>query len=335
MNKIEKIKESANNKIELLTIKNDIDIEKINLENKLLNSQNKLLNIKHDNLSLKNKNGLFDRLKRSGRVLNTLAIFSFLVSTILSLLSGYNVIKDIIMFVGFGLIMIVCQFIIFISSKYNTITKDKFFHRYTGLKAMQISLLFVSLTLNIMFIHECFNSYLMDIIFFPLCFILDYSTIYFSGLGYDMKTLTFSNETKNLTIFEMLINNLTYNLKSKIIKTYNKNNESKIEVLNDNKSKTFRLNKEFKPLNIVKSKKVLNKNNESKIEVLNDKSKIIEFLIKTYKPDQRIKKFQNDFNLSLSEYRKILEQLKEDNIIYTENKNTYLKPQENKLIAVK
>lgn len=226
-NKIEKIKEKANYKMDLLKIKNDVDIEKMNLDNKLLKAENDTINIKRDNMLLKNKNGLFDRLKRSGRVLSWLGVLSFLVSTALSLISGYSVIKKEIFFAGFVLIMAVCQTIIFISAKYNSTTKENFAHRYANLKALQISMLLVSLTLNVMFIHECFNSYLLDIIMFPLAFVLDYSTIFFSGMGYDFKTLCFNVSSEKVTLFEKFIDNLLHGLRTKIEGTYNKNHNVK------------------------------------------------------------------------------------------------------------
>jgi hypothetical protein len=78
--------------------------------------------------------------------------------------------------------------------------------------------------------------------------------------------------------------------------------------------------------------KSINGSNEKKSKILEYK-KISDFLINNYKPNERIKKFQSEFSLSISDYRKVLEKLKEENIIYTKNRNTYL--QENKLKIIK
>lgn len=52
--------------------------------------------------------------------------------------------------------------------------------------------------------------------------------------------------------------------------------------------------------------------------------KVKMYITENYKPHQRIKKFQFEFNLNLSDYRKFMKRLKEDNVIYTKNRNAYL-----------
>lgn len=56
-------------------------------------------------------------------------------------------------------------------------------------------------------------------------------------------------------------------------------------------------------------------------------SKIKKFLAENYSKNSRIisKKLKEKFNLSISEYRKIISNLKADNLVYTENKYTYYK----------
>lgn len=333
MDKIDKIKERAKSKIELLSIKNDINIEKLNLDNKLLNAQSETLNIKYDNILLQNKAGLFDRLRMSGRILSLLGLFSFIVSTILSLISGYRIIKSIVLFIGFALIMTVCQMIIFISSKYNTITKDQFTHRYVGLKTMQLSMLFVSLTLNIMFINECFNSLLLDIIMFPLCFVIDYSTIFFNGMGYDFKTLTFNISSKKITLFEKLLDNIFFRIKTWIENTYNKNHDIKINEINNNIVKTNEVKKleavktdeivknEIVKTNIVKLDKIkTNRVKTNKVKTIGFSldpdgdglsEKLSQYLDSIYRNGDMVKtkELRSKFNLSESGWKKVKKSL--------------------------
>jgi hypothetical protein len=227
--KVVNLEENCKLDVDIMRTLGNTEIAKLEVENAVLNAENNTLGLRHNNIMLKQENTLFNRLKSSGTVLNILSLLSFAVSTLLSFISGYFVIKNLIKFVGYALIMSICQLIIYVSSKYTTITKDRFFHKYSGLKFMQISMLLVSLTMNIIFVYECFNSLLMVVIMLPLCFVLDYSTIYFSNLGHDYKTLTFHNNNNNKTFFEKLINNFTYNIIRKVDETYYNNHSKKTD----------------------------------------------------------------------------------------------------------
>lgn len=72
----------------------------------------------------------------------------------------------------------------------------------------------------------------------------------------------------------------------------------------------------------LKSEKAIIQNSYIDNEII---EKIKEHIYDEYVPNQKINKFQNRFNLTLTNYRKIQEELKEENIIYTKNRNTYLK----------
>lgn len=76
----------------------------------------------------------------------------------------------------------------------------------------------------------------------------------------------------------------------------------------------------------------LDDSNIDKSEI-SDYEKISDYLRLNYRPNEKIKKFQSEFNLKISDYRKIMKRLKDEDIIYTKDRNTYLK--ENKLIRVK
>jgi hypothetical protein len=225
MNKIDKLNKKSNEALAILEVKNVNQIKKIDLNNKILKAKQSTINIEHENILLNNENGLFGRLKRNGIVLSLLSILSFITSMILSLISGFNVIHNIYNKIGFSLLIIICQIIIFISSKYSSIVREKFFHHYSSLKLMQLFLLGVSITLNIIFFYECFSSFVMTLILLPLAFIIDYSTIFFSSLAYDSKTLNFYKHQEIKTLFEMLIDNLTHGIKAKIQNTYSKHHE--------------------------------------------------------------------------------------------------------------
>jgi hypothetical protein len=414
--KVVNLKENSLLDIDIMKTLGNTEIAKLETENDVLNAENKTLGLRHENIVLHNENTIFDRLKDSGTVLNILSLLSFFVSTLLSFISGYFVIKHLVKFIGYALTILICQLIIFVSARYSTVTKDKFFHKYLGLKFMQISMLLVSIIMNVIFIYECFNSLLMVFIMFPLCFILDYSTIYFSNLGHDYKTLTFHKRDNNKTIFDMMFDNFTHNFKTKIINTYNQNHSKKIdpgeekiivkvvenlpqiedkkfnEILEQNEqileveskqetkeileekpnqendiilpeksskndSKNLRTNfngkvcdikriqwkknnsdlstkQNEKPIvNLVKKDSItlikkVDKNSNTKYK------KIRTFLEQNYNPNDCINssEIKKKFKLTISEYRKILEQLKSDNIVYTDNKKTYMS---SKLKAVK
>jgi hypothetical protein len=83
--------------------------------------------------------------------------------------------------------------------------------------------------------------------------------------------------------------------------------------------------------NMLNVDKVNRFSNENMWNIDNKINDIKDFLAKTYQPKQRIKKFMSDFNLSEYEYKIIRDRLKQENFIYTENKNMYLS---NKLICI-
>lgn len=224
MTKIDKLNKKSKEYLEILEVKTDNKIKYLELNNKLNKAIQNKSNIEYQNYIINHENGIFKRLKSNGFILSCLSFLSFIVSSLLSIISGYVLLGSNIKLLGYICIILVCQIIIFVSAKYSTITKERFFHRYLGLKSMQTSMLFVSLVMNVIFVHECYNSFVMDVILFPLCFVIDYSTIYFSGLGYDYKTLTFNSKC-NKTIIEMIIDNLLFSFKNNVITTYNNNHD--------------------------------------------------------------------------------------------------------------
>lgn len=339
--KVVNLKESCKLDMDIMRTIGNVEIAKLEVENDVLQAQNNTLNLKHKNILLQNENGLFDRLKHSGKTLTILASLSCLVSTTLSLIGGYLLLNNIIKFVGYALVMIICQVIIFVSSRYGTITKDKFIQHYYGLKLMQILMLAISFTMNILFFHECFNSYLMDLIMSPLCFVLDYSTLVFNSLGYDQKTLNFNSNKESQTVFDMFFDNLTYKAKSKIYNTYYNNHhvgpeKIKTKILLEDplhkQKKVLKLSQKFKNKKFIKKvDRVDVEQNKLKNNLrtnLDQKyNKIQDYLRTEYKPNDYVKSFRTKFKLTVTEHRKVMEKLKKDNIIYTDNKKTYLKQQ--------
>lgn len=93
-------------------------------------------------------------------------------------------------------------------------------------------------------------------------------------------------------------------------------------------------NKDYNIIGL-KNEKTIIQSNDIDNEII---GKIKEHIYDEYVQDQKINKFQNRFNLTLTNYRKIIEKLKEENIIYTKNRNTYRGPNveiENGIIDLK
>ncbi|MGL5710013.1 MAG: hypothetical protein ACRCW9_04115 [Cetobacterium sp.] len=314
-------------------VKNNIEIESMKLDNRLLKQEKNHLEIKIENTNLKNTVKLPNLLFKSGKTLYKLALLSCLISTILSFVGGWLALnQDIIKFVAFGLVISVCQIIIYITSRYETIIKNNMFHHSYKFKTMQVSMFLVSFSMNLIFFWECFNSFWMCVIMIPLCFILDYSTIIFNTVGYDKINLIL-DQNKKIGILRMFLDNKMFHMKQRILDQYRKNHEI-LDETKTFKSKILRLKSKNKVLNLDKAR-ITKESKNSKPETLDENKNILDenknilddvktFLSKNYSKNQRVKKFQDEFGLNLSEYRKIIEKLKKENIIYTENKNTYI-----------
>jgi hypothetical protein len=223
MKNLQELKEKFDQKQDLKKLKTSLKIEELKNERELQEQINKTLILKTESEKLKLENSIDNKIKKSGLIIKSLGFLSFIVSTILSILSLQLIIENTISFVGFGSLIIVCQLIIFVSAKYSYNVRTYFFNSYNALKLLQLLMLFVSVCLNVEFVYGTTNNYIITIILLPLCLILDYSTIYFSALGSDFRELNKNDNSYNVSIFEMILNNLCYNFTQNVITKYNKN----------------------------------------------------------------------------------------------------------------
>ena len=218
------LKQNGSLNLDYKEVKNNIEIESMKLDNRLLKQEKNHLEIKIENTNLKNIVKLPNLLNRSGKVLYKLALLSCIISTILSFVGGWLALnQDIVKFISFGLVITVCQVLIYITSRYETIIKNNMFHHAYKFKMMQVSMFLVSFSMNLIFFYECFNSFWMCLIMIPLCFILDYSTIIFNNVGYDKINLIL-DQNKKIGIFTMFLNNVFFNVRESIVRKYTRNN---------------------------------------------------------------------------------------------------------------
>ena len=189
-----------------------------------------------------------------------------------------------------------------------------------GLKLLPFYNWILDISVNIIFIWS-------------VCIILDVLAIKSPLIGFDI-IFGIKYKRNYTTIFSMIFAILTHKPKILIESKYKslgyKISDLKVEKSKPEIIKSEILEQKSRPILEKSEKKVLELSDGLRSRLLdqdskNKKSEIIEFLIQTYRPNQKIEKFQTKFNLTLTNYRKILEQLKEENIIYTQNRNTYLK----------
>lgn len=203
-------------------------IDKYRVDSNILNEESQYIQNYRDITRLKRDVNLDKQIIKSGKRILKLAFVTFLGSWGLSIAGGYTVINDLFPFLCYCVVLTTCQVTIYLTSYYNTMIKTKFNRHYPGIKLIQLAMLFVSISMNIMFFHANFESYLIDAIMLPLCISLDYSTLLFSTLGHDKVTLNFDNKAlENKSLILMFLDNLTYSLRGRIINTYKNNNLSK------------------------------------------------------------------------------------------------------------
>lgn len=277
-------------------------------------------------------------LRLVGLLLFLLAIVGLIATTSLSISGGSNEYTNInklfngqtkdylgiFRLSGFVIGTIFIQLMIFAVSSIETFIKIKFNRHFLVVVILQIGLLVVSIYYNYRFFGS--NSFIKLL----LCILLDLSVIKLVSLSMDLMTLNYSiagQKESSKSIFKMWLDNKFFGLKDQIVKTYNANNN----LLVDDIKEDIKV-EDIKVLdNTLLLESSDSKSSKTKTKIVDFKSKnyskIKNYLVKNYTENERIRKFQNAFNLSLTEYRKILEQLKEDNIIYTQNKNTYLSKQ--------
>lgn len=204
-------------------------IDKFRVDSNILFEQSQYIENYRDITRLKRDVNQDKQIIKSGKRILKLAFVTFLASLGLSIAGGYAVIVDLFAFLCYCVVLSTCQITIYLTSYYNTMIKTKFNRHYPGIKAIQLAMLFVSISMNIMFFHANFKSYLIDTIMFPLCIALDYSTLLFSTLGHDKVTLSFDNKSlENKSLIQMLFANLTYSVRGRITEKYMSNNVQNI-----------------------------------------------------------------------------------------------------------
>lgn len=298
-----------------------------------------------------------------GIFLILLGIFSALFSTYATIIPISMSFKNYTKLIMIGIFIIIQISVFFIAMTKNYIARETPQH-YILINRISNILMFVSIVSTITFFsmnsqtileHEKsiselyriipglkllpFYDWILDIsvnaiFIWSVCIILDVLAIKSPLIGFDV-IFGIKYKRTYTTIFSMVFAILTHKPKTIIESKYKslgyKISDLKIEKSRPEIKKSEISDQKSRPnLTLISDQKVLEFSNELQTKVLDQdskkiKSEIINFLIQTYRPNQKIDKFQLKFNLTLTNYRKILEQLKEENIIYTQNRNTYLK----------
>lgn len=292
-----------------------------------------------------------------GMFLILLGIFSALFSTYATIIPISMSFKDYTKLIMIGIFVIIQISVFFLAMTKNYIARETPQH-YILINRIANTLMFVSIVSTITFfsmnsqtvlehkksISELyriipglkllpFYDWILDIsvniiFIWSVCIILDVLAIKSPLIGFDIM-FGIKYKRNYTTTLSMIFAILTHRPKI-IIESKYKSLGYKISDLKIEKNKSEISDQNSKPnLKLISDKKVLELSDglQNKISDQNSKikSEIINFLVQTYRPNQKIEKFQTKFNLTLTNYRKILEQLKEENIIYTQNRNTYLK----------
>lgn len=263
--------------------------------------------------------------------------------------------------------IIVLQLTVFIISAQETRIKQEFNRHYNKVITLKYSLLGISIYSNYRFFAREATSIISHLIIFTLCVALDLIAIFLVSLAFDQKTLMFSyKEDKpksyNNLLYKLLFN-ATYNVIYGIESNYSKN-QSKLRNIENKKKFIEVVPGEVVPGEVEKVKPELLIENlqhgeQQQYKIMNLESKFknkkytkpVENTVKEKKkihPDLGTKylkvknyllnnlqsgevvssgELKTKFKLSITEYRKILEQLKAENIVKTENKKTYMAKQ--------
>jgi hypothetical protein len=311
--------------IEDSKILNQIKTKKVKTDYDLILESEKLRQVK-------NYSDLLRSIKFFGNTLYVLSFIGLIASTGLSLAGGYK------FYTGYALyafIVAICfiQLVVFKISTLESILRTKFKTHYWSFKLVQYGLLSVSVYFNYLFFMshgELGNRYITLL----LCVLMDMSVIWFVSLAWDAKRFNFSSlDYEDTGLLRMLIFNMLFKLRLKTLKNYKTNLDLiKKEVGTQSKNLEPVLD-QVKTLRQPSLEQVKNLDSKNVLKFKNKEVKILDdvktYLFKTYTPHENIKKFQEDFGLSLSEYRNVLKVLKDENVIYTKNKNTYLHENDN------
>jgi hypothetical protein len=357
--KLEKIKKKHNEKLAIMQLDNELKIEENKLKNKLrlqeLNAENGQLEIKRNIFNLNNTTKKDTYTIKSGKKLKSFALLTTLVSTCLTIAGGYKDFShSIYTLITYIVAIVVLQSTVYLIASQETRIKQEFHRHYSKVIALKYCLLGISIYSNYKFFAKEVDSLISNVIIFVLCVALDLIAIYLVSLAYDQKTLTFSYQddvkkvyNKNNLLYKLAYN-MTYkvvygieskytsnknklkNLDSKVIEVKQIEKQQQQQLLEDPRVRNYKINKKFKNKNL--TKKIENAVKEIK-KLHPDLStkflKVKNYLLNNLSSGEVVNsgELKTKFKLTITDYRKILEQLKLENIVYTENKKTYMAKQ--------
>jgi hypothetical protein len=286
-------------------------------------AKNEILKEKRQGYRLKSENKFDSNVKKWGYLLALYTFFGFLASTSLSIAGGLDNFKGFKIYAFILMTVFIQSGIIIFSIKESAIKKT---NHYFSVKCIQYSLILLSIYFNWCFFSSKSGWVLL------LCIIIELTVIKSASIGGDFRSLTFkfdkSNNEENVrpSLIKILLYNLTFSFLNKQVRLYNENKASENKISLTSKTKLLDESKtDIKMLDEAKTK--LDENNE-----MLDYENVKKYLLDHYSDNDCIIGLKEKMSLNLTDYRKIMERLKSDNIIYTSNKKTYLKPQSLKVI---
>jgi hypothetical protein len=286
-------------------------------------AKNDILKEKREGFNLRLKNTFDSNVKKWGYLLGLYTFFGFLASTSLSIAGGIDNFKGFKVYAFILMTIFIQSGIIIFSIKESAIKKT---NHYFSIKCIQYSLILLSIYFN-----WCFFSAKSGWILL-LCIIIELTVIKSAAIGGDFRSLTFkfdkSNNDLNVrpSLFKIILYNLTFKYLNNQVRLYNENKASENKIGLTFKNQNIKLLDEAKT-KLDKSNNELDENNE-----MLDYENVKKYLLDHYSDNECIIGLKEKFDLNLTNYRKIMEKLKLDNVIYTNNKKTYLKPQSLKVI---
>jgi hypothetical protein len=365
--KLERIRKQHDEKLAKLKLNNELKITENKLKNQLslqeLEAENGQLNVKRDIFNLNNATKKDDSTIKSGSKLKIFALLTTFVTTCLTIAGGYTDFSNsIFTLIPYIIAIVILQFTVYLISAQETRIKQEFNRHYSKVITLKYSLLGISIYSNYRFFAKEANTIISHIIIFTLCVALDLIAIFLVSLAFDQRTLTFSYQEDKPKAYNNLLYklgcNITHNIVYRIESNYAKNQnrimslDKKsiiVEVVADEVKQIEKVKPElliadpqatsYKILNFdkrFKNKKFIKRiENTKKItkklhpDLAEKYSKIKSYLLENLQVNDVVSsiKIKTKFKLTITEYRKILEELKLENIVKTEGKKTYMAKQ--------
>lgn len=174
--------------------------------------------------------------KLSGLILWLLCAFGMVASSSIAIAGGY---KSYTGFEQYAYIFFIAyvELSIFFVSNFETSIKSKFYRHYTKVKILQIGLLAIIIYLNFNFFLSKMpedSSWLLKVMTFILCILVDYGTMSFLSLSADRLFYNLSFKTVSYEgLFSKILFNLTYNFRNKIEQKYIENTKKQLNSFQD------------------------------------------------------------------------------------------------------